>query len=144
VVLIGAILLATAGVLALVFGARQGDSAVATLGSPAQRSLARVENDYYRCLDVQTRSLVAPGQPVSVAQQGNVADLLRAIGSWITAAPPRDHQAPQLALVSRTGPGTCHGSVVVARFPGRDGRPVERVGSGASQPGQGPLPRPPL
>jgi hypothetical protein len=143
--MLGAIVLVMVGTVALIFGAIQGNSAVATLGGPAQRSLAAVENDYYRCLDIQTRSLVAPGQPVRISPQGNVADLLRAIGSWVTAAPPRDDVAPQLALEPRTGPGTCHGSVVVARFPGRDGRrPVQRVGSGATQSGHGPLPRPPL
>jgi hypothetical protein len=133
------------GMAALLFGAARGNSTVASLTSTSQMAATNVDNAYYHCLDIQTQSLVMPGQAVVVAYQGNVADLLRAAGSWLRAAPADDRNAPSLRIVERSGPGTCHGSVIEGVFSnGRGGGHVVRIGTGASVPGAGPLPRPQL
>jgi hypothetical protein len=142
--IIGALLLGGIGIVALVLGAADGNTTVASFSSPAQASAAELTNAYYRCLDVQTRSLVAPEQPVTFDQRDNVADLLRASGSWLHAAPATDRSVPQLLLTTRAGPGSCHGFVVEARTRDASGRTELRIGSGASVPGHGPLPRPEL
>jgi hypothetical protein len=140
----GATLVGLLGTVALVFGAANGNSTVASFAGATQHAEARLDNTYYRCLNVQVHSLVASGQPVTFGQQGNVADLLRASGSWLRAAPPSDASVPQLVLATRTGPGSCHGFVVESRSRGPTGQIEVRVGSGASLAGQGPLPRPTL
>lgn len=132
------------GMAALLFGGARGNSTVASLTSTSQLAATNLDNAYYRCLDVQTQSLVMPGQVVVVSGPGNVADLLRAAGSWLKAAPAGDLTAPVLRIVERSGPGTCHGSVIEGVFPNGRGDHVVRIGSGASVPGAGPLPRPQL
>ena len=139
-VAVAAALVGVLGVVALVFGAADGNSTVAYFAGSTQHAAAGLDNAYYRCLDVQVHSLVAPHQPVTFGQQGNVADLLRASGSWLRAAPPADARfpssrwpptparAPATASWSSRGPGARPASVEV------------RVGSGASLAGQGPLP----
>ena len=141
---VAAALVGVLGVVALVFGAADGNSTVAYFAGSTQHAAAGLDNAYYRCLDVQVHSLVAADQPVTFDQQGNVADLLRASGSWLRAAPPADRSVPQLALAARPGPGSCHGVVVESRTRGPAGHVEVRLGSGASLAGQGPLPRPTL
>jgi hypothetical protein len=141
---VGTTLVGLLGAVALVLGAADGNSTVASFAGPTQHAAANLDNAYYRCLDVQVHSLVAPEQPVTFDQQGNVADLLRASGSWLRAAPPSDPSVPELVLAARTGPGSCHGFVVESRSRGPAGNVEVRVGSGASLAGQGPLPRPTL
>jgi hypothetical protein len=138
------LLVAAIGAVSLVFGAADGNASVTSITSAAQLAATNLDNAYYRCLDVQTRSLVAPNQPVTFYQHDNVADLLRASGRWLVAAPQSDVSVPQLLLVSRPGPGSCHGAVVEARVPLAGGGTVVRVGTGASLSGSGPLPRPQL
>jgi hypothetical protein len=130
--------------VALVFGAADGNTTVASFSTPAQVSANRLDNAYYRCLDTQVHSLVPPGQPVSFDPRDNVADVLRAAGSWLHAAPADDASVPQLVLATRAGAGSCHGFVVEARTRDAGGRTEVRIGTGASLPGQGPLPRPEL
>lgn len=132
------------GVAALLVGAARGNSTVTSLTSASQMAATDLDNAYYRCLDVQAQSLVMSGQVVNVSGPGNVADLLRAAGSWLKAAPAGDVAAPVLRIVERSGPGTCHGSVVEGAFPNGRGGHVVRIGSGASVPGAGALPRPQL
>jgi hypothetical protein len=132
------------GTLALMFGAARGNATVTSLNSPSQAADLRLENAYYRCISIQTRSLVSPSEPVSLNVWYEVLDVLRGAGVWLTAAPPTDALAPQLTLASRPGPLSCHGMVVEARFRLSDGKTVIRIGTGASVPGNGPLPRPEL
>jgi hypothetical protein len=132
------------GTLGLLFGAARGNATVTALNSSTQAADLHLENAYYRCLEIQTRSLVSPGEPVTLNVWYEVLDLLRAAGVWLTAAPPSDVHAPQLTLATRPGPGSCHGTVVEARFLLPDGKTVIRFGTGASVPGEGPLPRPEL
>jgi hypothetical protein len=141
---VAATLLGLLGAAALVFGAADGNSTVAYFAGSAQHSAAGLDNAYYRCLNVQVHSLVAPEQPVIFGHQGNGADLLRASGSWLRAAPPSDTSVPELTLAARPGPGSCHGFVVESRRRGPAGHIEVRLGSGDSLAGQGPLPRPTL
>jgi hypothetical protein len=141
---VGATLVGWLGAVALVFGAADGNATVASFAGSAQHAAADLDDAYYRCLDVQVHSLVPPDQPVTFDRHSNVADLLRAAGSWLRAAPPSDASVPELSLAVRTGPGSCHGFVVESRSPGPAGTREVRVGSGASLAGQGPLPRPTL
>lgn len=117
-----------------------------------QRSKATVEdtaldNAFYHCLDVQVRSLVSPDQPVTLADP-NLADfitLLKGVGGWVKVADPPGSAVAFLTLRDGvTGRDACLGTVAVATFHEKGGRTVVKIGSGASVPGSGPPPAPPL
>jgi hypothetical protein len=123
----------------------RGDRTVgAQLAGPVVRN-AEVDNAYYHCLDVQTRSLVAPGQTVSFTGTDpySVITLLQAVGSWITVADPPSGATARLSLLYGQGHG-CLGTVVVAYYAAAHGGPVVRVGSGDEVAGNGPPPPSPL
>jgi hypothetical protein len=108
---------------------------------------ASLDDAYYHCIDVQTRSLVSPGQPVVIAAADlqDFVTLLKGAGSWITFADPVGRAEAKLSL--RNGvhaSGACLGTVVVARYPAPGGGTTVRVGTGASVAGDGPPPPPPL
>ncbi len=107
---------------------------------------AGLDDAFYHCIDVQTRSLVSPGEPVVFDDDlADLVTLVKAVGSWVTIANPFPTAVARLSL--RNGVTTreaCLGSVVVATFPKAHHRVVVRVGSGASVPGIGPPPAPPL
>jgi hypothetical protein len=138
------LVVATAG---MVVQAYRGNATAAVQLQPKTVSDAALDNAFYRCLDVQTRSLVSPGEPVVLAP-GNLADfitLLKGVGSWVTIADPPSSAVAQLSLrdhVHRAG--ACLGTQVTARYPTPQGGFTVRVGTGASVPGQGPPPAPPL
>ncbi len=116
------------------------------LGAATVRD-AGLDDSYYRCIDVQARSLVSPGQPVLLAGDNLEDDitLLKGVGSWITIADPPSNAVARLSLRNHVaGAGACLGTVVVARYgaPGHD--VFERVGTGASVAGHGPPPPTPL
>jgi hypothetical protein len=138
------VLVMVVGTIALIFGAARGNSSVTSLTSPAQVSESRLQNAYYRCLDVQTHSLVSVRQPVTMSHWWESLDVLRAAGIWLKAASPSNTSVPQLRTISTRSPASCHGTVVEGRFQERGGKVRERVGTGASVPGEGPLPRPQL
>ncbi len=130
----------------LVVKAAHGGQTVQDLRSRTPVADAELDDAYYRCLDVQARSVVAPGRPVLIEGPdfGAYVTLLKAVGSWVTIA---GHPSPSdvaLSIDQRGGGGSCLGSVVVARQRGPDGRRTTLVGSGASVPGKGPPPPPPL
>ncbi len=63
----------------------------------------------------------------------------------MTVADPPNHVVAYLSLRDNVpGPGTCLGVVAVATYPRPHHRIVDKVGSGASVPGVGPPPAPPL
>jgi hypothetical protein len=140
VVLVGA----SAG---LVVQASRGNATVAVQRQPKAVRDAALDNAFYRCLDVQARSLVSPGEPVALAPS-NLADfitLLKGVGSWVTIADPPSTAVARLSLRDHVdGSGACLGTQVTARYPRRQGGFAVRVGTGASVPGQGPPPAPPL
>ncbi len=126
--------------------AARGNTVVSAQSSPATVHDARVDDAFYRCLDVQVRSLVHPGQTVSFRADdlAGLVTLLKAVGSWVTVADPPS--AADVSLSLRNGPsrpGACLGTVVVStsRVGGRE---VVRVGTGAQVAGNGPPPAPPL
>jgi hypothetical protein len=108
---------------------------------------ARVDDAFYRCIDVQAHSLVPPGRTVTLSTD-NLADLVtmvKGFGSWVTVADPPSRADVVLTLRDDVpGPGTCLGTQVVATGRGPGGRTTVRVGTGAQVAGEGPPPAPPL
>ncbi len=106
---------------------------------------AGLDNAYYHCLDVQTRSLVSPTDPVTFVGTNpySVITLLQAVGSWVTVAAPPSTAVARLSLRYGQGHG-CLGTVVIAYVPGPHGSTSVRVGSGADVAGPGPPPPTPL
>ncbi len=108
---------------------------------------AQLDDAFYHCLDVQTHSLVSPGQPVIIDESNfaNFITLLKAVGSWVRIADPPSTLVAFLSLRDNVdGPGACLGTVVVARYSKGPFRATVRIGSGSSVPGHGPPPAPPL
>jgi len=137
---------ALVAVVGLAAQAVHGNATVSAQRQASTVRAAQVDDAFYHCLDLQARSLVTPAQPVSL-DASNLADLvtlLKGVGSWVTVADPPSRAVASLSLRQVDGPGACLGTVVVAHYtPARDGVAV-RVGTGASVPGQGPPPAPPL
>lgn len=133
-------------VVGLGIQAVRGDRTVGAQRAPTTVHDAALDDAFYHCIGVQTRSLVAPGQPVVIAAADlqDFVTLLKGAGSWITFADPTSHLV-RLSLRNGAGaPGTCLGTVVVARYPAPHGGWTVRVGTGASVAGNGPPPPPPL
>jgi hypothetical protein len=107
---------------------------------------AQLDNAFYRCLDVQTRSLVAPGEPVWLTDSlGNLITLVKGVGSWVTIADQSSSAAVKLSLQRGvTGRQACLGTVVVGTYAMPHGGVMTRIGSGASVPGIELPPAPPL
>jgi hypothetical protein len=107
---------------------------------------AALDNAFYRCIDIQARSLVSVDEPVLVG--GQLADrisLLKGVGEWVTIADPPSRAVSTLSLRDNvSGTGACLGTVVIATSRRSDGTVAVRIGSGASVPGKGPPPAPPL
>ena len=108
---------------------------------------ATVDNAFFDCIDVQARSLVGPGQSVTLGGD-NLADvisMIKGFGAWVTVADPPSRADVVLTLhVGMAAPGTCLGTRVVGTYRGSDGRTTVRLGTGAQVAGQGPPPAPPL
>jgi hypothetical protein len=141
------VIVAVTAAVGLVGQAARGAQTVNSQRQPPTTRNASLDNAFFRCLDIQARSLVSPGQPVTL-YGSNLADfvtLLQGVGSWVTIADSRSDAVAGLALRDHvSGPGACLGTVVVAVYtPPRHGVRV-RVGSGASVPGNGPPPATPL
>jgi hypothetical protein len=107
---------------------------------------AAVDNAFYRCLDIQTRSLVKPGEPIALpGDLGDLVTMIKGVGSWVTIANPITSAKARLSLRNNvSGRPACLGTVVVATYPLAGGGVRVRIGSGANVPGNGPPPAPPL
>jgi hypothetical protein len=107
---------------------------------------AKLDDAFYRCIDIQARSLVSPGEPIVVTGSlGDIVTLIKGVGSWVTIANPFSTAVARLSLRDNvTGAGACLGTVVVATYPHPRHGVTVRLGSGASVPGTGPPPAPPL
>lgn len=130
---------------ALVVQAGRGNVVVAVQLRPTTKHDAALDDAFYRCLDIQARSLVSPGEPVYFGAD-SLADwvtLTKGVGSWVTIASSPESAKADLSLRDDvTGRPACLGTVVVAKSAGSHG--TVRVGHGASVPGHGPPPAPPL
>lgn len=144
--LVAGIIVALAAVVGLGAQAVSGAHTVDAQRQATAVHNATIDDDYYQCLDTQARSLVSANQSVAIYTP-NLADfisLLKAIGSWVTFADAASSADVRLSLRTIPGPGGCRGSVVVANFAVPQQGASQRVGSGASMPGHGPPPAPPL
>jgi len=135
------------GLVAMGTQAVRGNRTVAVQRDALTVRDAALDNAYYHCLDVQTRSLVSPGEPVIYAPGllGDLVNMIKSSGSWVTIANPPSSAVARLSLRNGvTTGGACLGVVVVATFPAAHHGTVVRVGTGASVPGNEPPPAPPL
>lgn len=107
---------------------------------------AALDDAFYNCIDVQTRSLISPGEPVGLRDDlADLVTLIKGIGSWVTFAEHPSTAAVQLSLRNNvTGGGACLGTVVIATYTKPHHGVTVRVGTGASVAGKGPPPPPPL
>jgi hypothetical protein len=141
------VVIAAVAVVALGVQAVRGNRTVAVQRSAHTEYNAHLDDAFYNCIDVQTHSLVAPGQSVTIdaASLSDFVTLLKGAGSWISFADPPTHAAVKLSLQNHVhGPGACLGTVVVARYAQPHAGPAVRRGSGASVAGMGPVPATPL
>lgn len=131
--------------VALTGQAVRGNAVVNVQRSPVTIRNAELDDAYYRCLSVQAHSLVSPGEPVYlIAGFGNWVTLVKATGGWMTIAPSLS-EARLIVSVREdvTTRPACLGTVVVAS-PATGAHPPVEFGTGASVPGHGPPPAPPL
>jgi hypothetical protein len=107
---------------------------------------AAVDDAFYHCIDVQTRSLISPGEPVVFDDTlGDIVTMIKGVGSWVTNANPYSTAVARLSLRNNvSGPGACLGTVVIATYLRPHHGERVGIGSGASVPGTGPPPAPPL
>ncbi len=131
---------------ALGIQAARGNAIVDVQLQAKTRHDAALDDAFYRCIDVQARSLVSPHEPVYlIGTLGDWVTLTKGVGSWIDIAPSLASAQAIVGLRDNvTGRPACLGTVVVDRptHP-QDGTTI-RFGSGASVPGTGPPPAPPL
>lgn len=145
---LGAVVVA---VLGMSVQAVRGNRTVSVQRSALTIHDAALDDAFYHCIDVQTRSLIAPGEPVlftavtNVSGLSDLVTLLKGVGSWVTIANPPSTAVARISLRNNVaGHRACLGTVVVATYTTpKDGVRV-RVGSGSSVAGKGPPPAPPL
>jgi hypothetical protein len=147
------VLVATVGAIVVIAAlaglggqAFRGNRTVSVQRAPVTIRDARLDDAFYHCIDVQTRSLISPDEPVVFDDSlGDIVTLIKGVGSWVTIANPISTAVARLSLRNNvTGRGACLGTVVVATYSRpRNGVRVA-IGSGASVPGTGPPPAPPL
>jgi len=137
----GAAVLACVCLGSLVVGAVHGGRAAAARETPSQVSAWRLDLAYYGCLSAQTHSLLRPGQvvDVSTADPGAWVTLAKVVAPFAVMTTRRPGHV-LLTLATRPGPGSCLGSVVVAREPSG----AVRLGTGGSLPGHRLPPQTPL
>jgi hypothetical protein len=146
VLVVGALVLVVA-VTGMAAEAHRGNNTVnVQLGATTVHNAA-IDDAYYGCLDTQAHSLVSQDEPVVISPI-NLSDfitMLKAFGSWVDIADPPSSSDVVLSMRDNVhGGGACLGSEVVAKYPMPRHGVRERTGSGASVPGNGPPPAPPL
>jgi hypothetical protein len=144
--IVAGIVVAAAAVVGLGAQVVSGAHTVNAQRQPTTVRNATIDDEYYQCLDIQARSLISPNQSVAIYTP-NLVDfisLLKAIGSWVTFSDASSSADVRLSLRTIPGSGGCRGSEVVANFAVPHQGVSQRVGTGASMPGHGPPPAPPL
>jgi hypothetical protein len=134
-------------VVGLVGQALRGNAVVAHQRASTTVRNAQIDDAYYACLATQAHSLISPSTPVRYQPDATLLEVVllnKSVASWITVAPEGTTPTALLGVVHTGGPSSCLGDVVIAKVRQADGHWVTRVGTGASLPGQGPPPAPPL
>jgi hypothetical protein len=124
----------------------RGNAVVNVQRSPVTVKNAELDDAFYHCVDVQAHSLISSGEPVLlVGSFGDWVTLIKAIGSWTAVAPSRSDAKLIVSLRDHvTGRPACLGTVVVAVPADSRSTTAVEFGTGASVPGNGPPPAPPL
>ena len=134
---VAALVVGAVALCGLTVGAVHGGRSTAANSTERQAASWQLDAAYWRCLDAQARSVIAPNEPIWIDRSDLVSfvALEKVLGPWADIASRRDEGRVVVTLSSRTGRGTCLGSQVVtrARLPG--GGTVVRHGTGASLPG---------
>ena len=145
-VVVASSLVLVVGVVAMAGQAVRGNRTVGIQRDAVTVRDAALDNAYYHCLEVQVRSLVRPGEPVVFdGNLGDLVNLIKAAGSWLTIANP--YSSAEARLSARNGVttgGACSSTQVVASVPTAHHGGVVRVGTGDSILGDQPPPAPPL
>jgi hypothetical protein len=130
--------------VALGVQAARGNTTVSVQRSAKTMHNTALDNAFYQCIDVQAHSLVSPDEPVLFGGGlGDVVTMLKGMGSWITIADPGSQAVARISLRNNVTTGdTCRGTVVIATS--THAPHTVRVGTGATAPGEGPPPAPPL
>lgn len=102
----------------LAVGAVRGVRATTARAGPTEVAAWRLDLAYYDCLSAQAHSLVHAGETVDVSMTdpGPGVTLAKVVAPFAVIT-DRASGHVVLTLISRPGPGTCLGSVVVARDP---------------------------
>ena len=140
-------MVATIGLGCLVVQATRAEATISAQRSERVVADARLDEAYYACIDRQARSLITADTPVAYrpgASLGEAVVLNKAVASWIMLSQPGSEPAGWLGLRHTGRPGACLGDVVTLRARDATGVWTLRFGHGASVPGQGPPPAPPL
>lgn len=117
---LGALALGLTSLGLLAGGALDAGRVTTSLSAPAAVRSAEADDAYYACLDHEARSLVRPGQHVSLA--GSNLDgwvtLGKVVGGWTDVTIEPVPGLIRLNLVTAAH-GACQGQSVVALSPGR-------------------------
>jgi hypothetical protein len=125
----------------------QSIHAIDSRSSPGQARQWERDSAFWNCLTVQAHSLVAPGERVDINQGGLATSVMleKAVGGWTILETHAKEASAVLLIKTDHARGSCLGSVVVEYAPGSSLHgPPERIGTGASDPGDAPLPSTPL
>jgi hypothetical protein len=131
----------------LLLGAAHGARQQSSLASTDNVRAWQVDARYWSCLDAQARSLASPGVRVWLDYHNLGQEILlqKVFASWTVVVAHKNAGSVWISLQSRSGPGTCLGSVIQGTRPGSVGtKPITRDGTGGSFPGPAKLPATPL
>jgi hypothetical protein len=141
------VILAVAAVGALTFVGVQSVHAIDSRSSQGQARQWERDGEFWDCLTIQAHSLVVPGERVQINQAGLPTRVMleKVVGGWTTLVTDSKNATVVLLIKTDHARKSCLGSVVVEYAPGSNlhGRP-EKIGSGASDRGNGSLPATPL
>jgi hypothetical protein len=109
-------LLGLFALVALVSTALHADTTANQQLTRSATATAQHSDDYYSCLEAQSRSLVHPHDVVYVgdASLSRWVTITQAIGGWAHATLKRDQSTVALGLEHIAGRGSCDGDVLVS------------------------------
>ena len=125
----------------------RSDRVVAAQRSSAVVHDAHLDDSYYQCVETQVHSLISEDTPVRYRRGATLGEkflLNRVAAGWVTLSAPGAKPFGWLGVRRSSTAPSCLGDVVTLRTRDAEGRWIVHLGSGASVPGHGPPPAPPL